>query len=230
MILANDPSALADADGVPAVRRIVDSAWAGGAVPIIVIGDDPDGAVTRAISGSAAEAVVSADGAAANVVLGMRTAADRIRQTSAVLVWPAAMGWVGPETVTSLVEAHGPYGQDLLRPTYEGTPGWPVLVPVLHLGTLESEPGSGTAAELIDELASGDRAVRPLELGDPGTVHDVSTPRASLPPYLGPDQPASGHVHEWGAGVADHSDDGPLEGPGLAPYGQAAALDPDQPG
>ena len=30
--------------------------------------------------------------------------------------------------------------------------------------------------------------------------------------------------------MADEPDDGPLEGPALAPYGQAASLDPDQPG
>ena len=35
--------ALADATGRAAVRRIVDSAWAGGAIPIIVVAADPDG-------------------------------------------------------------------------------------------------------------------------------------------------------------------------------------------
>ena len=233
VILATPDAALADADGVPAVRRIVDSAWAGGAVPIIVVGDDAEGTIARAIAGSPASLVAPEEaghGAATEVAMGARTARDSIRETSAVLVWPAAMGWVGPETVTSLIEAHGPYGQDVLRPHYEGTPGWPLLVPVIHLDGPAAVPRSTTLDELIDELASRGLAVRPLELGDPGTIHDVSTPRAALPPYLGPDQPASGHVHEWGAGVADHSDDGPLEGPGLAPYGQAVALDPDQPG
>lgn len=231
VILTAPDTALADADGVPAVRRIVDSAWAGGAVPIIVVAADPDGAVAAAIAGSAAQAVASsAPGVGSQIAAGAVAAAHRIEETSGVLVWPAAMAWVGPETVTSLVEAHGPYGQELLRPAYDGAPGWPVLVPAGHLSGLASSGDGGSAEDVIDGLVSAGAVVRELELGDPGAVHDVSTARSGLPPYVGPDQPASGHVHEWGAGVADHSDDGPLEGPGLAPYGQAVALDPDQPG
>jgi hypothetical protein len=44
VILAASPqSALADADGLPAVRRNADTAWSGGAVPIIVVAADPGG-------------------------------------------------------------------------------------------------------------------------------------------------------------------------------------------
>ena len=34
--------ALADADGDPAIRRIVHAAWSGGALPIVIVTDDPD--------------------------------------------------------------------------------------------------------------------------------------------------------------------------------------------
>ena len=38
-------------------------------------------------------------------------------------------------------------------------------------------------------------------------------------------------MHEWGAAAAQAGDeDVPLEGPGLAPFGQAADEDADQPG
>jgi hypothetical protein len=47
---------------------------------------------------------------------------------------------------------------------------------------------------------------------------------------VGPDEPPAGHVHEWGESIADVPEDAPLEGPALAPYGQAVAGDPDQPG
>jgi hypothetical protein len=73
-------------------------------------------------------------------------------------------------------------------------------------------------------------AARSLDLGDPGAVHDRTVERSTLPPYTGPREPAAGHVHEWGAVVADAPEDAPLEGPALAPYGQAVASDPDQPG
>ncbi len=53
IILAASPeSALADADGMPSVRRIADVAWSGGATPIIVVAHDPEGAVATALAGS----------------------------------------------------------------------------------------------------------------------------------------------------------------------------------
>jgi hypothetical protein len=53
-------------------------------------------------------------------------------------------------------------------------------------------------------------------------VHDVDTAHADLPPFEGPSEPAGGHVHEWGNPAAEMPEDSPLEGPALAPYGQAA--------
>ena len=51
---------------------------------------------------------------------------------------------------------------------------------------------------------------------------DVDTAHADLPPFEGPSEPAGGHVHEWGNPAAEMPEDSPLEGPALAPYGQAA--------
>ena len=48
VILAACPeSALADADGLSAVRRIADAAWSGGATPVVVVSSDPDGPSRR---------------------------------------------------------------------------------------------------------------------------------------------------------------------------------------
>jgi hypothetical protein len=53
VILAASPdSALADADGLPGVRRIADAAWSGGATPIVVVSFDPDGMVAAALAGA----------------------------------------------------------------------------------------------------------------------------------------------------------------------------------
>ena len=38
--------------GMPRVRRLADVAWSGGAVPIVVVAPDPDGAVAAALAGS----------------------------------------------------------------------------------------------------------------------------------------------------------------------------------
>jgi CTP:molybdopterin cytidylyltransferase MocA len=231
VILAATPdSALADADGLPSVRRIADVAWSGGAVPIVVVALDPDGAVATALAGAPvtlAEPAPLDRGPAAQIGRGIEVAVGTVRGTHAALVWPARMTWVGPETVTSLIEAHGPDLGSVLRPAFQGEVGWPALVPASLLAAVLATPPDRMPDDVLAGLAAEQRSI---ELGDPGTIHDRSTPRSSLPPYEGPPEPAGGHVHEWGAGVADDPEDAPLTGPALAPYGQAVAEDPDQPG
>ena len=56
ILYARPEGALADAAGRPAVRRAVESAWAGGATPIVVVSFDPDGAVAAALEGLISEA------------------------------------------------------------------------------------------------------------------------------------------------------------------------------
>jgi CTP:molybdopterin cytidylyltransferase MocA len=235
VILAASPeSALADADGQPRVRRLVDVAWAGGAVPVIVVAPDPDGLVAAALAGAPATLVAAAaldGGPLAQIARGIDTARAEVSGTDGALIWPARMAWVDPETVTSLIEAHGVQRGALLRPTYGDVPGWPALLPDVHLAAFRALPPDRMPDDLLaDAVAAGIPEVR-LALGDPGTTIDGSVPRLDLPPYEGPSQPAGGHVHEWGAPAAQAGDeDVALEGPGLAPYGQAAAEDPDQPG
>ena len=234
IILANSPeSALADADGMPSVRRIADVAWSGGATPIVVVAHDPNGAVAAALAGSPvtlAEPAPIEHGPAGQMVRGIEVALEIVQETSGAFIWPSRMAWVGPETVTSMIEAHGPSAGALLTPTYENEPGWPVLLPLEALPALRGVAPDRMPPAIPPDLVASGVKQRLLALGDPGTTHDRDTPRADLPPYAGPSEPAGGHVHEWGAVMADEPDDGPLEGPALAPYGQAAAGDPDQPG
>jgi len=83
--------ALADATGRAAVRRIVDSAWAGGAIPIIVVAADPDGRIAEVLTGSPAKVV---DPGRASGTQTYRTGAEAARaavqETTAVLLWPGA--------------------------------------------------------------------------------------------------------------------------------------------
>ena len=109
-----------------------------------------------------------------------------VSETDAVMIWPTAYAWVDPETLTSLIEAHGVTPREVLRPSYEGTAGWPVLVPVQVVVTTTDRPSDRTVEEA---LAAIEAPVRLLDLGDPGTAHDRSTPRSELAPYLGPVQP-----------------------------------------
>ena len=194
---------LAETQGQPRVRRLSDIGWSGGALPIIVVSPDDDGSVLAALVGSEAvygpPASVEA-GPVGQMIRGAELAMDEVHGTSAVLLWPARMTWVGPETVTSLIEAHGTDAGTILRPAWHGEAGWPILVPVVHLGALRAVAPDRAPTDVIDDLAIG-VPIRLVEVGDPGVVHDVDTPLVELPPYEGPPDPPAGHTHEWGADV-----------------------------
>ena len=82
VILAASPeSALADADGLPAVRRIADVAWSGGATPVVVVSFDPDGAVATVLTGAPvtlAEPAPPEQGPAAQIARGADVARDQV--------------------------------------------------------------------------------------------------------------------------------------------------------
>jgi CTP:molybdopterin cytidylyltransferase MocA len=228
VILAASPdSALADVEGQARVRRIADAAWSGGALPIVVVSFDPDGAVAAALAGAAvtlAEPVPPPKGnPAAQMLRGIEVAAAEVRDVDAALLWPARMVWVSPETVTSLIEAHGVDRATILRPAYDGEAGWPALVPTSGASLLPGLGADQMPDMILAELVAGGLPVRAIELGDPGATHDAGVPRADLPPYLGPSEPAAPHSHEWGAAAADDPEESPIEGPALAPYDQAGA-------
>jgi CTP:molybdopterin cytidylyltransferase MocA len=229
ILFARGPDgALADAAGRPAVRREVESAWAGGATPIIVVCADVGGSVAAALAGSPAvlaEPAPAERGPVGQIVRGIDVAQQTITETDAAIVWPGRMAWVDAETVTSLIEAHGAARDALLRPRYEGGVGWPALIPLTALNSLAAQPVTATPDELLAGLASAGIELLPIDTGDPGTAHDLSTPIDELPEYHGPPEPVAGRAPEWGAAAADVSDESPLEGPALAPFSQAA--DPD---
>ena len=208
VILAARPeAAIADADGLPAVRRIAETAWSGGAIPVVVVSFDPDGAVAAALVGTEASLVEPAPvagGPVAQIAAGIDAALQLVGETDAALVWPAGMTWPDPETITSLIEAHGTDQGAILRPGYDDDPaGWLVLIPVAALEALRALPAERMPDELITDLATAGRPLRTLDLGDPGAVNDRSVARAALPAYRGPQEPASGHQHEWGEAEAE---------------------------
>jgi CTP:molybdopterin cytidylyltransferase MocA len=228
ILAASVESALADTAGRPAVRRLVELAWAGGAVPIVVVAPDADGQIAAALAGSGAvlaEPAPMEGGPVSQIARGIAVARDGVGETDAAIIWPARLVWVDAETVTSMIEAHGADEEKILRPTWRGEPGWPALVPVVHVALLASVAADRMPSDILEDLARLGAPVRLMDLGDPGVTHDRSVPRGELPEYEGPPGPISAGP-EWGAAAADREDDSPLEGPALAPYGQAT--DPDQ--
>lgn len=215
VILAASPeSALADAAGTPAARRLADVAWAGGATPVAVCTFDPDGSVAAALANAEVTLVapVAAErGPVGQIVNGIEAARHLVADTAAALVWPARMAWVDAETVTQLISAHGEDRGSVLRPAYRGEPGWPVLVPAGCLDTLRTLAADRMPAELIDDLVAAGCPLGVIETGDPGVTHDLSIRRPDLPPYDGPPEPDE--AHEWGAAAAADADDAPVPGP-----------------
>jgi CTP:molybdopterin cytidylyltransferase MocA len=216
VILAGTPSsALADADGTAAVRRIADSAWAGGATPVVVVAHDPDGTVAAALAAGEVTILEAAAGSgpAREIADGVAGAARLVAATSAALVWPVRFAWADAETATTLIEAHGDDPAAILRPAYGGAPGWPALVPTAALDQLAHVAPDRQPAEVLAALASNGVDVRMVDTGDPGATHDIDMPRASLPPFQGPPRPDDGVEREWGAPAAAQSDDAPPAGP-----------------
>lgn len=222
VVLAASPgSALADADGLPCVRRIAEAAWSGGAMPVVVVSFDPDGTVGRALSGSEASLAAPVPEPhghpAAQMVRGLDVAIASVDATHGVLLWPARMAWVGPETVTSLIEAHGSDPTTILRPAYGGEAGWPVLLPTIHADRLLAVAADRMPDDVVADLIAAGVPARTLDLGDPGTTFDAGTARTVLPPYEGPAPDLDRRDTEWGAAAAAITDDAPLAGPSLAP-------------
>ncbi len=207
ILSATAEGAVAVTMGQPRVRRLVDIAWSGGALPVVVVSPDDDGAVARALVGSEAVHGLPAAldlGPAGQMVRGAELAMAEVRDTTAVLLWPARMTWVGPETITSLIEAHGMARSTMLRPAWNGTPGWPVLLPVTHLDALRAMGPDRMPPEIIGELTAR-LPTDVVEVGDPGVTHDVDTAAEDLPDYEGPPDPPAGHTHEWGEDVASEA-------------------------
>src|ERR687887_454045 len=170
ILAASRASALADADGLPAVRRNADTAWSGGAVPIVVVAADGDGQVAAALAGTPvtlAEPAPLEGGPAGQIARGFEVATDEIRETDGWLVWPARLTWVGPETVTSMIEVHGTTRDAILAPVFDGERGWPILVPASQLPALRAVAPDRMPDEVIDDLVARGATLRLLELGDP---------------------------------------------------------------
>ena len=193
LLVPDIAAALADADGEPAIRRVAHAAWSGGALPTVVVTAATDGLLLDALAGLPvviARTEPDEPHGVAWFIHGQRAARSAVGEATAGLLWPVRYSWVDPETVTSLVESHGADTERIVRPAFLGTTGFPILIPASADERLASSPNI-PAGEAIEALVAAGFPCHVLELGDPGIVSDVSTPRASLPEYQGPPRPAA---------------------------------------
>ena len=205
VLIAPSPAdALAPTEGLPLVRRLIDVAWSGGAMPVVVVVPDPGDDVARAVDGTPALVVSPAPDEPRGIAwftAGLEAALATVTGTRAALLWPVRYAWLDPETVTSLIEAHGAQPASIVRAAFGGAPGFPALVPSTLLGRLRELRGR-TGEEALAALAVGGVPAVLVELGDPGVTHDASTALTALPPFEGPAEPVAGPPPEWGASEA----------------------------
>ncbi len=129
--------------------------------------------------------------------IGVMAALEAVRETSAILLWPGRMAWVDPETVTSLIEAHGRRGDRVTRPGAPARSAGRCCCPLL-MRWGSSPPGRRHSDELV---AAIDAAT--VELGDPGSLLGLEVAIDELPDYAGPPEPVGGPPPEWGAAAAE---------------------------
>jgi CTP:molybdopterin cytidylyltransferase MocA len=193
VLVPDSAAASADAGGDPVIRRLVHAAWSGGAMPIVIVAVDTAGPLVDAVAGTPVTLTGPTAGQPPGIawfVSGQRAALAAVTETSAGLLWPVRHAWVDPETVTSLVEAHGAMPDAIVWPAYAGQTGFPILVPATLIERLAGHLGLNGADAVTALIAEG-VPVRVVELGDPGIVYDTATPHASLPGYQGPPEPVT---------------------------------------
>ena len=204
ILSATPDGSLADTLGQPRVRRLADLAWSGGALPIVVVSPDPDGAVAAALAGS--EAVYGSpapveSGPVGQMVRGCELATAEVQGTTAVpdLAGPDDLGRAGDDHLADRGARHGPRHDPaaglarrprLARP---GAGGAPRHAP-------GDRPGPDAAAGHRRPRRGGPEPDR--RDGRPGRHPRRRHRPADLPAYEGPPDPPAGHTHEWGADVA----------------------------
>ena len=145
-----------------------------GRCPIVVLSPDPDGAVAAALAGSEAthgDPAPAERGPAGQMIRGIEVAAAEVqRPDRRAASGPRGWSWVGPETITSLIEAHGTDPGTLLRPGLArraGLAGPPAAGPPRRAATTPPDLMPPAVVERLTATIPS----RIIELGDPGVTH-----------------------------------------------------------
>ena len=108
-----------------------------------------------------------AEGMGSSIKAGVQT----IHPGHAIMIWPADMPLIRPETVGALLEKTSP--SIIIRPTHLGNPGHPVLFGILHRDALLHINDAGGAQEVLE--ARKNDVVR-VSVTDAGVIQDFDTP------------------------------------------------------
>jgi molybdenum cofactor cytidylyltransferase len=167
---------LADIAGTPMVRRVVATALASKARPVLVVTGHQAPAVAAALSGLEVTLVANPDyatGLASSLKAGIRAVPE---ECAGALILLGDMPRIAPEHLDRLIDAFtADNGMTIIAPTHRGKRGNPVIWPPAFFPELLQLEGDAGARSLLVEHA---RQVEEVELDTDAIFVDVDTPEA----------------------------------------------------
>lgn len=167
---------LASTDGPTFVRHLSTNLLAGGVADVIVVGRPDDDALRAEVegAGTGVRFVVNAraeEGQLSSAIAGLN-AADR-PGVHAVMVTPVDTPLIQPATVRALLTIFATRRPLIVRATYLGRHGHPVIFGRGVFDALRhADPAVGAKAVLRAQAAG----VVDVEVDDPGVLHDIDEP------------------------------------------------------
>ncbi len=164
---------VADIDGTPMVRCVVQAALASRAAPVLVVTGHMAAEVAAALAGLAVTPVANpnyAAGLASSLKAGLRALPP---SCDGALIMLGDMPQIAPEHLNTLIAAFT--SDAIVVPVHAGKQGNPVLWPARYFPELLQLDGDAGAKRLIATHAAH---VREVDLGTDTIFADVDTPEA----------------------------------------------------
>lgn len=161
---------LLEIDGVSMVRRVVQLMQVAGAHPVVVVTGHRRRELEEHLQGAGVELVHNPDYASTQQFDSLRLALARLEgRCGRLLISPADIPFVKPETVEALLGAPG----EFVRPVYRGRGGHPVLLSGDLIPALLRYDGPDGLRGAIRKSGC---VVRNVEVEDGGVLMDNDTP------------------------------------------------------
>jgi CTP:molybdopterin cytidylyltransferase MocA len=153
----------------PAVRRCVESLFAGGISRVLVV--VAKGSPVPTVVQDLPVRTVCNEDPASDMAGSVRVGLAAVDPDTAILVCPADHPLVAPRTIVAILQAGAASPAKIIIPTFHGRRGHPTLFPRAVIDTIAA---GGTLRDIIDAHCE---AVATVEVGDEGVVLDMDTPQ-----------------------------------------------------
>jgi molybdenum cofactor cytidylyltransferase len=165
--------ALLPIDGVPMIARVVAQMRPACVDPIIVVTGHESAAIARAVSN--VEMVHNSNHERGEMLSSIKTGVEAIR--SRVEAFFLALGdqpFINPSTLQQLIEAWRALQADVVRPTYRGKHGHPILV---HARCAAAILALRDADQTLNDFVRANSTIAvDVPVDDSATIQDLDTP------------------------------------------------------